>query len=343
MTIKLKKDEDTSLDISEITDIQLDAKIEAESILDEAYHQTEGMYRQVQKQLIEFKEVIKEYKNILNKEERYRIQDMEKKIGLLEVRYTIKHQILKKKLEQEQKQMEKQLKKKSIDFEMNLNIKREEHQKEMIGYLDYLRKENEWFISNQEQAKNNLESKEKALFLTMQKKQERYQLNELELTNELDYYNDLTNTNKTKVLKAASVILILATMSIVQLTFSSPQLMIETIIPILIACTTVYLFCIYLVEGNKEKKHKKLFHHNQFLIEQNLKLKEEILFMDEDLKKVMDKKVTSEKSNRSFADNFQFLDIMQQDLKESEMKRKVLESENAALRKYLLVKKNIED
>ncbi|MEG0267805.1 MAG: hypothetical protein RR649_03405, partial [Carnobacterium sp.] len=235
MTIKLKKDEDTSLDISEITDIQLDAKIEAESILDEAYHQTEGMYRQVQKQLIEFKEVIKEYKNILNKEERYRIQDMEKKIGLLEVRYTIKHQILKKKLEQEQKQMEKQLKKKSIDFEMNLNIKREEHQKEMIGYLDYLRKENEWFISNQEQAKNNLESKEKALFLTMQKKQERYQLNELELTNELDYYNDLTNINKTKVLKAASVILILATMSIVQLTFSSPQLMIETIIPILIA------------------------------------------------------------------------------------------------------------
>ena len=108
-------------------------------------------------------------------------------------------------------------------------------------------------------------------------------------------------------MKVASIILILTTLSVIQLTFSRPQLIIETIVPLLIACATVYLFFISLVEGKQEKKQRKLFHHNQKLIEQNVKLKEEVLLIEE------------------------------------EMKRKVLESENTALRKYLLVKKRTED
>ena len=343
VAVNIKKNEDTSLDSFKITDKQIDAKREAEGILNEAYHQTKGIYQQVQNQLMDFKETIKEYKRRLEQEEQHRIQDMNKKISLLEVRYAIKHQILKRTFEQEQKQMEQHLKKKSTDFEISLTIKKEDYQKEVIEYLDYLKKENEWFISNQEQSKSSLENKEKALFLTIQKKQAYYKLNELELTNELDYYNERIHTKKNKVLKVASIILILTTLSVIQLTFSRPQLIIETIVPLLIACATVYLFFISLVEGKQEKKQRKLFHHNQKLIEQNVKLKEEVLLIEEDLKKIIDKKVILEKSDRSFADNFQFLDIMQQDLKESEMKRKVLESENTALRKYLLVKKRTED
>ena len=343
MTVIIKNNEDTSLNSSEIKGKYLDTQIEAEDILNEAYHQTKGIYQQVQNQLMEFKETIKECKRILDQEEQHRIRDMNKKTSLLEVKYAIKYQILNKTFQQEQKQLEQQLKKKSTDFELSLNIKKEDYQREVIEYLDYLRKENEWFVSNQEQAKSHLEKKEKALFLSIQKKQAYYELNKLELTNELDYYNERTHTKKYKVLKVASLILILATLSVLQLTFSRPQLIIEKIVPILIACATVYLFFISLVEGKQEKKQRKLFHHNQYLIEQNAKLKEEVLFIEEDLKQVMDKKAIFEKSDRSFADNFQFLDIMQQDLKESEMKRKVLESENIALRKYLLVKRKTED
>jgi hypothetical protein len=268
---------------------------------------------------------------------------MEKKTALLEINYTIKHQVLKQSFEREQNQLDMGLKKKSIEFENNLMIKKEEHQKELTGYLDYLRKENEWFALNQEQAKISLESKEKKIFLEVQEKQENFELKKQELNNQLDYEQILTNIKETKVLKTGSLILFLATLSIAQLTFSSPQLIGKTILPILIVCVTSYLFVIHLVEGKKEKEQKQLFDHNQFLIEQTAKLKEEVLFIEEDLKNIMNEKINAEKSDRSFADYFRFLDIMQKDLKESEMKRKVLESENIALRKYLLIKRTLEN
>ncbi|MGB3159989.1 MAG: hypothetical protein WBA84_01960 [Carnobacterium sp.] len=322
---------------------QLQTKMEAEDILDEAHRQTESIYRQVQGELIEIKQKIKEFKQISDMKNQDIIQQWDKNYSLLEVTYAIKQQSLKKTYEQAGKEMEALLSEKSIEYKIELDIKKEQYQKEWIRYLDYLRKENQWFISYQEQAMSNLESKEKQLYLTMQKKQEKYKLNEQALKNQLNYYKDSKYMKEKRIVKIGIGVLLLAAVRIIQLTISRPQLIIEKLFPILIACAAVYLLSLNMSKGKKEKKYNQLFHHNQLLIDQNEKLKKEAMYREEDLRKLMDKKILSEKLDRSFSDNFQFLKIMQQDLKDSELKRKVLESENTALRKYLLLKKNNED
>ncbi|MCA9766719.1 MAG: hypothetical protein KC455_09925 [Carnobacterium sp.] len=171
-------------------------------------------------------------------------------------------------------------------------------------------------------------------------------MNELELANQLDYYTNLTNAKKNKGLKISLVIIFLAIISVIQVLLSNSQFTIGAVTPIIIAYSALYLFYTYSVQGRKEKKykkHKKHSYYNQFLIGQHSKFKEELFFIEEELKNLMSKKNISDKIDRSFAGNFRFLTIMQQDLKESEIKRTILESENAALRKYLLMKDKIED
>jgi hypothetical protein len=64
LTKKLKKSENLRFNVSKLTNTQL----EAEDILNEAYHHADSIYQQVQGQLNIFKEVIKESKRIINKE-----------------------------------------------------------------------------------------------------------------------------------------------------------------------------------------------------------------------------------------------------------------------------------
>jgi len=336
---KLTKRKVSSYVVPVKSSVQIEAEIEAEDILNEAYHQTNSIYRQVQEQLVEFRSLTKEYKKSFYQEESSRLQQLEKKITALEIVYAIKHQALKKIFENKQIKMDDILVKKSDEIEKILSVKKEEYQKDIIENLKYLREENEAFIFYQEQEKASLENKEQELFLTIQKIQDNYKLSEQELNNQLDYYKELKKLKQTRVFKVGIVILFLATINIVQLTFSQPQRLLETIFPLLIACATVYLLSITISEGKKEKNQHKLLQRNQFLIEQNLEIKEGIKYIEEDLKKLLNEKASLEKIDRSFGDNFQFLKIIQQDLKESEMKRKILESENAALRKHLISQK----
>ncbi|WP_034550660.1 hypothetical protein [Carnobacterium funditum] len=339
MITKLTKRKVSSYVVPVKSSVQIEAEIEAEDILNEAYHQTNSIYRQVQEQLVEFRSLTKEYKKSFYQEESSRLQQLEKKITALEIVYAIKHQALKKIFENKQIKMDDILVKKSDEIEKILSVKKEEYQKDIIENLKYLREENEAFIFYQEQEKASLENKEQELFLTIQKIQDNYKLSEQELNNQLDYYKELKKLKQTRVFKVGIVILFLATINIVQLTFSQPQRLLETIFPLLIACATVYLLSITISEGKKEKNQHKLLQRNQFLIEQNLEIKEGIKYIEEDLKKLLNEKASLEKIDRSFGDNFQFLKIIQQDLKESEMKRKILESENAALRKHLISQK----
>ncbi|WP_414840032.1 hypothetical protein [Carnobacterium sp. TMP28] len=346
MRAKLEGKEEVSFGVPKSSNIELEAKLRAENILNEAYRQTDSIYRQVQEQLVEFKQGIKQSKKEIEKEKQKNIQDMEKKIALLEVNYAVRHQLLKKIFEQEQEQIDAWFENRAFEFENNLTRKKQEYQNELDGYLDYLRKESEWLALDQEQPNIHSESKEVSLFLALQEKREQYELNELELANQLDYYTNLTNTKKNKGLKVSLVIIFLAIISVVQVLFSNSQFTIEAITPIVIAYSALYLFYIYSVQGRKEKKykkHKKHSYYNQFLIGQHSKFKEELFFIEEEFKNLMSKKIISDKIERSFAGNFRFLTIMQQDLKESEIKRTILESENAALRKYLLMKDKIED
>ncbi|SEK69011.1 energy-coupling factor transport system substrate-specific component [Carnobacterium iners] len=87
---KLELKEDSSFIVPELSNIEIKAKLEAENILNEAYRQTDSIYRQVQEQLVEFKQSIKQSKKEIEKEKQENIQDTEKKTALLEVNYAVK-------------------------------------------------------------------------------------------------------------------------------------------------------------------------------------------------------------------------------------------------------------
>lgn len=293
----------------------LEIAVQAEAILNEAYRQSEEIYRDVQQQLIDLKNLIHENKRLLKQRQKQMSTQAHVEANLILT-------AAKQKADYLSKEMTAKLNKEKADYHAAL-----------AHDLERLTKEKEWFSFYQEQAKENLESKEKILFFNQQKIQDDYQLREQELQNQLMYYRELNSKRKIKSFKIGLTIFALAGISIVRLSFLQHP---TFIVPILVACLAVYLVYINLTDGKTEKETKKTAFHNTVLIEQNNALKEEIKGLEEDLKKLLKEKREAEKADRTYIDQFQFLNIIQQDLKESEMNRKILESENAALRKYLI-------
>lgn len=91
-----------------------------------------------------------------------------------------------------------------------------------------------------------------------------------------------------------------------------------------------------------EKKIKGIGFQNASLIEKNKALTDTIEDLEKDIKQLSDEKIQLERTKRQSQDNMEFLKIMQADLKESEINRRILESENAALRKHLISEEAIE-
>ncbi len=108
------------------------------------------------------------------------------------------------------------------------------------------------------------------------------------------------------------------------------------IMPFIIACLAFLLVYINLVDGKNEHEIKEIGFQNASLIEKNKMLTETIEDLEKDIKKLTEEKIEIERTKRQSQDNIEFLKIMQADLKESEIHRRILESENAALRKYLV-------
>ncbi|MEG0474930.1 MAG: hypothetical protein RR548_04455 [Carnobacterium sp.] len=293
----------------------LETAAQAEAILNEAYRQSEEIYRDVQQQLMDLKNLIHENKCLLEQRQKQMTTQAHNEANEILTAAKQKADRLSK------------------ETAAKLNKERADYHAALAHDLERLTKEKEWFAFYQEQSKENLESKEKILFFNQQKIQDDYQLREQELQNQLMYYRELNSKIKIKSFKIGLTIFILTGISIVRLSFLQHP---TFIVPILIACLAVYLVYINLTDGKTEKETKKTAFHNTVLIEQNNALKEEISGLEEDLKKLLKEKSDAEKADRTYTDRFQFLNIMQQDLKESEMNRKILESENAALRKYLI-------
>lgn len=351
--LKLKEQSKSAPGTSQETALYL-TKLQAEEILNEAYQQTEGIYCDIQYQLTELKKAIKEYKVALKQEKEKKNRNLKEYIAVLELTYVLKQQALKKTFAESKKNLideaakeeetiKEAVQKKSAALEKEVAAKRRAYQKLAEKEFEQLEKEKERFLLYQAQMKEQLENKEKNLFYAIQKKQDEYLLREQELQNQMYYYRGQDNKRKIKNFRTSLVIFLLASLAIIWLSFLHPISFLPIFLFILIACLAAYLICTNLLEGKTGKEANELLFYNSSLVENNAALKEEIAGLEEDLKKVLSEKAQVEKTDRSITDHFQFLKIMQQDLKESEMNRKVLESENAALRKYLISQDSINE
>ena len=299
-------------------ELLLEAKKEAEDLLALSYQQSEKMYQEVQKEIEYVKEEIE-----LKKRQSFKQIDKEK----------LEAKKITQKAEQEADELISLANMKAEQLEEELSLKKATYQQEIDRELEKLVKEKDWFERYQEQVKETVERKEKSLFYESRKKIEQEQLEKAALQNKIDYLKVLNTKRKMNSYRIGLVIFGCTVVMSVLLSvfrYSTP------ILPFVIACLAFILVYINLVDGKNEREVKKISFQNASLIEKNKALEETIEDLEKDTKKLIEEKIELERTKRQSQDSIEFLKIMQADLKQSEIHRRILESENAALRKHLV-------
>ena len=294
------------------------AKQEAQDLLTFTFHESEKMYQEVQREIVTVKEeILVEKKQVIDQlnEEKQKAE----KITQL--------------AENNADELITSANKKMNQIEEELSVKKVTYQIEIDRELEKLVKEKEWFEQYQKQVQDSIERKEKELFYKNRKKIEQEQAEKATLQNKIDYLKALNTKRKLKSYRIGLIIFgctVVMSVLISMFRYSTP------IIPFIIACLAFLLVYINLVDGKNEQEIKEIGFQNASLIEKNKMLTETIEDLEKDIKKLTEEKIEIERTKRQSQDNIEFLKIMQADLKESEIHRRILESENAALRKYLV-------
>lgn len=301
------------------------AKQEAEDILTLTFQQSEKMYQEVQQDIKIVREKV----------------ELEKKLSF---EHFNKEKIEAKKItlkaEQDADEMVALAHLKTEQVEEELSLKKAVYQQEIDRELEKLVKEKEWFEQYQQQVQESIERKEKELFFESRKKIEQEQIEKATLQNKIDYLKALNTKRKMNSYRIGLVIFgctVVLSILLSLFRYSTPVVsFISICLAFIIACLAFVLVYINLVDGKNEQKIKGIGFQNASLIEKNEVLVETIANLEKDIKKLIEEKIQLERTKRHSQDNSEFLKIMQADLKYSEMHRRVLESENAALRKYLV-------
>ena len=301
------------------------AKQEAEDILTVTFQQSEKMYQEVKQDIEMVKEEVE-----LKKRLSFEHFDKER----------IEAKKITKKAEQDVNEMVAVANMKIEQIEEELSLKKAVYQQEIDRELEKLVKEKEWFEQYQQQVQESIERKEKELFLESRKKVEQEQIEKATLQNKVDYLKALNNKRKMNSYRIGLVIFgctVVLSLLLTLFRYSTPIVhVIGICLAFIIACLAFVLVYINLVDGKTEQKIKGIGFQNASLIEKNQMLVETIVNLEKDIKKLIEEKIQLERTKRHSQDNSEFLKIMQADLKHSEMHRRVLESENAALRKHLV-------
>lgn len=307
------------------------AKNEAEGILEEAFHQSEKMYQEVQQDIAVAKEEIK-----LKKEQSIEQYDKEK----------VKADKVTRKAELDAQEILASAQFKSEQVEEEIALKKAVYHQEIDRELEKLVKEKEWFEQYQEQVQESMDRKEKVLFYRTRKKIEQEQLEKAALQNKVDYLKALNAKRKINSYRIGLVIFgctVVMSVLLAGLRYSTPLFtFIITCLAFVIACLAFVVVYINLVDGKNEKKVKGIGFQNASLLEKNKALMDTIEDLEKDIKQLSDEKIQLERTKRQSQDNSEFLKIMQADLKQSEINRRILESENTALRKHLISEEAIE-
>lgn len=301
------------------------AKQEAEDILSVTFQESEKLYQEVQQEINTVKEEVKlKKKQAIDQFDKERIE-AEKII---------------RKAEQDADELIDSANLKSEQVEEEMLLKKSVYQQEIDRELEKLVKEKEWFEQYQQQVQESIERKEKELFFESRKKVEQEQIEKATLQNKIDYLKALNTKRKMNSYRIGLVIFGCTVVMSVLLSlfrYSTPLVtFISICLAFIIACLAFGLVYINLTDGKNERKIKGIGFQNASLIEKNKEFVETIENLEKDIKKLIEEKIQLEKTKRYSQDNVEFLKIMQADLKHSEMHRRVLESENAALRKYLV-------
>ncbi|AEB29552.1 hypothetical protein CAR_c08580 [Carnobacterium sp. 17-4] len=306
-------------------------KNEAEEILAETFHQSEKMYQEVQQDIAAAKEEIK-----LKKKQSIEQYDKEK----------VEADKITRKAELHAKKILASAHFKSEQLEEEISLKKAVYHQEIDRELEKLVKEKEWFEQYQEQVQESMDRKEKVLFYETRKKIEQEHLEKAALQNKVDYLKALNAKRKINSYRIGLMIFgctVVMSVLLAGLRYSTPLFtFIITCLAFVIACLAFVVVYINLVDGKNEKKIKGIGFQNASLIEKNKELIDTIEDLEKDIKQLIDEKIQLERTKRQSQDNIEFLKIMQADLKQSEINRRILESENAALRKHLISEEAIE-
>lgn len=306
------------------------AKKEAEIILTDTLQQSEKMYQEVQQNIRMVKQEVE-----LKKRNSFEQCNKE----LIEAKKIIR------KAEQDADNVISSANLKSKQVEEELSLKRAVYQQEVDKELEKLVKEKEWFGQYQQQMQESMKRKEKVLIFENRKKVEQEQIGKEKLQNKIDYLKALNGRRKMNSYRIGLVIFgCTVVLSVLLALFRQPTLVVSFIslfLVLIVACLAFALVYINLVDGKSEQKIKRVGFQNASLLDKNKELVETIENLEKDTKKLIEEKIQLEKTKRFSQDNIEFLKIMQADLKQSEMYRRVLESENAALRKYLVSEETI--
>ncbi|WP_407390009.1 hypothetical protein [Carnobacterium jeotgali] len=301
------------------------AKQEAEDILTVTFQQSEKLYQEVKQNIEMVKEEVE-----LKKRLSFEHFDKER----------TEAQKLTKKAEEDVSEMVALANKKTEQVEEELSLKKAVYQQEIDRELGKLVKEKEWFEQYQQQVQESIERKEKELFFESRKKIEQEQIEKASLQNKVDYLKALNTKRKMNSYRIGLVIFgctVVMSLLLTLFRYSTPIVnFIGICLAFIIACLAFVLVYINLVDGKTEQKIKGIGFQNASLIEKNQMLVETIVSLEKDIKKLIEEKIQLERTKRHSQDNSEFLKIMQADLKHSEMHRRVLESENTALRKHLV-------
>lgn len=288
-------------------DILEESKRMAEAILEDVYKESETIYRGIQLDAKKLKSSLK---------------------------------VTKERAEQEKKRLDEELQERLEELNNVYTLKYREMEQEIAEGLEELTKEKEQLEEMRQQTEKKLDGKEKALFLVNKSMQEKAQLKELELQNQIEFYRVLNVKRKINSFRAALSIFGLSGLNVILLTLFQYT---TAVIPIMIACLAFYLVNINLTEGKVIKENKAIAFQNASLIEETKEQKRQLKHLESDLRKALEDKTAFEKQQRAYDDNIKYLKILQKDLKQSEINRKILESENTALRKHLITQKTAED
>lgn len=301
------------------------AKQEAEIILMDAFRQSEEMYQEVQKD-------IKKAKQEVELKKRHSFEQYNKEI--------IEAKKITQKAEQKADNIIASTHLKATQAEEELLLKKAVFQQEIDRELEKLVKEKEWFELYQQQVQETIERKEKVLFLESRKKIEYEQVEKEKLQNKINYLKIVNAKRKINSYRIGLAIFGCAVILSTLLSLFRQSIPVVSFINLclvfVIACLAFALVYINLADGKNEQKIKRICSQNASLIDKNKEFVEIIDNLEKDAKKLIKEKIELERTKRHSQDNIEFLKIMQADLKNSEMYRRVLESENAALRKHLI-------
>ncbi|WP_035053514.1 hypothetical protein [Carnobacterium pleistocenium] len=307
------------------------AKQEAESILAVTLQQSEKMYQEVQQDIeLVKREVELKKRNTLEQCEKERIEAKE----------------FIQQAEQEAEIVMSLASLKSKQVEEELSLKRVAYQQEVDSELEKLVKEKEQFGQYQQQVQESIERKEKDFFFENRKKAEQEQMEKERAQNKIDYLKALNTKRKISSYRIGLAIfgctVVWSLLLVVFRQFTLVVSFISLCLLFIIACLAFALIYINLVGGKSEQKIKQVGFQNASLLDKNKELIETIENLEKDTKKLIEEKIEFERTERYSQDNIEFLKIIQADLKQSEMYRRVLESENTALRKYLISEETID-